>query len=47
MILFTEADERRELRELPGTGAEVERRARGKKAETRMSLRFNYDEKQN
>lgn len=34
--------------ELTGTGAraEVEGRARGRKAETRMSLRFNYNKKQ-
>lgn len=50
MILLTEADKKGELRELTGTGAraEVEGRARGRKAETRiMSLRFNYNEKQN
>lgn len=49
IILVTETDIKGEFRKPTGTGAraEIKRRARGEKAETRItSLRFNYNEKQ-
>lgn len=49
IILVTETDKKGEFRKPTGTGAraQIERRARGEKAETRItSLRFSYNEKQ-